>query len=119
MSYFRNLFISIDQLGNTLGAGNPDVTISARTGYFANKQMTKLRLWWKLMEMVIDFAFEPFDGPGHCLKSYDSDQECGHEEGNDLARAFIGITIIIICPVIAILARIWVLINPSVGYKEN
>ena len=36
MSYSRNLFIAIDQLGNALGAGNPDVTVSARTGYFAN-----------------------------------------------------------------------------------
>ena len=118
MSYFKNLFVAIDQLGNSLGAGNPDVTISARTGYFANIGETKIKFWWKFMELIINFAFLPFDGPNHCLDSYNDDEESGHKEGSDIARAFIGILIVLICPFIAIFTRIWVFIFPETGFKS-
>ncbi|MBK7384715.1 MAG: hypothetical protein IPI81_15500 [Flavobacteriales bacterium] len=43
MGYFKNVLVSVDQLGNTLCGGNPDNTISAWTGYFSqvNRDLTK------------------------------------------------------------------------------
>ena len=112
-SYILRVLISIDQLGNTIAGGNPDVTISARTGYFANVEKTNLRIWWRCMEAIIDFAFYPIDGPRHCYKAYKSDEEEGrHREGSDIARAILGIIIILASIPIAILTRIWVLIVP-------
>ena len=64
-SYILRVLISIDQLGNTIAGGHPDVTISARTGYFANVEKTGLRVWWRCMEKIIDFSFRPIDGPRH------------------------------------------------------
>lgn len=63
MSYIKNVLVAIDQLGNAICGGNPDVTISARTGYFANISNTKLKPWWRIMEAIINFAFKPIDGP--------------------------------------------------------
>lgn len=117
MSYFENVLIAIDQLGNALAAGNPDVTISARTGYFANIEKTAMRWWWKTMEFIINFAFKPFDGPNHCLDSYYSDQESSHSEGSDLARGFIGLLIVFLCPYIALFTRIWVILYPDSAYR--
>lgn len=117
MSYFANLFIAIDQLGNTLCGGDPDITISARTGYFSQEGQTNIRMWWRLMEIFINFSFKPFDGPNHCYDSYKSDDEKNHTEGNDAAIAFLGIIIIAMCPFISIFTRVWVYIFPSVGYK--
>lgn len=62
--YLRNLFISIDQLGNTLANGHPDETISSRVG--RNAVAGK---WWALvLEKIIDAWF----GKGHCRDSIGS-----------------------------------------------
>lgn len=98
LTYFKNIFSTIDQLGNALGGGNSDVTISARIGYFSNRGQSKLQLWWRMMEKVINFTFEPLDGLGHCLQSYNNDNESKHEEGNDIGRAFIGIAFLSYVP---------------------
>lgn len=118
-SYILRVLVSIDQLGNTIAGGNPDVTISARTGYFANIKKTRLRLWWRCMETIIDFAFRPIDGPDHCLRAYRADeQEGNHREGNDIARAVLGIFIILASFPISIITRVWVLLVPDCKYNS-
>jgi hypothetical protein len=117
MSYFRNLFIAIDQLGNALTGGNPDVTISARTGYFANVEHTSLRWWWKCMESVINFTFLPIDGPDHCMLAYRNDKEGRSVEGNDFMRALLGVLVIMNCVALAVLIRLWVFIVPAAKFK--
>ncbi|WP_440875964.1 hypothetical protein [Thalassotalea sp. PLHSN55] len=119
MSYLKNVLVAIDQLGNALCGGNPDVTISARTGYFANVGDTSIRMWWQLMERIINFAFSPFDGPNHCLDAYHADNESHHNEGSDFLRALLGFIIIVTCLFIAILSRVWVVFLPSSGYKAQ
>lgn len=53
------VLVAIDQLGNTIAGGNPDATISARTGYFSHVEETTFRPYWLTMERVIDFTFLP------------------------------------------------------------
>jgi len=38
MNWATGVLIGIDQLGNAIAGGNPDSTISARVGNFANKK---------------------------------------------------------------------------------
>jgi len=117
-SYILRLLIAIDQLGNTIAGGYPDITISARTGYFANVEKTRLRLWWLCMERIIDFAFLPVDGPRHCYNAYKSDEESGkHTEGSDIGRALLGAFIVLACIPIAIITRLWVLLVPGAKYR--
>jgi len=110
-SYLLRLLIAIDQLGNAIGGGNPDATVSARTGFFSNIEKTKLRLWWRCMEATIDFAFVPIDGPNHCLQAYHSDKDERHREGSDIARCVLGVGIILVCIPISILTRIYALVS--------
>lgn len=57
MSYFKNILVSVDQLGNAICGGNPDNTISARVGFFS--QTSKSIKFYKIKNAspVIGEAF--------------------------------------------------------------
>ena len=65
--YLWNLFISLDQLANTVLGGDPDETISSRAG----KKQRKGRLAYYLCR-----ALHWID-PGHCKRAIE------HDEGDD------------------------------------
>lgn len=44
--YLKNLFISIDQLINTIFGGDPDMTISARLGRYYKKSWVERSVDW-------------------------------------------------------------------------
>lgn len=111
MSYLLRVLISIDQLGNTLAGGDPDATISARVGYHM-LQPSPSR-YWRTLERVIDFTFEPVDGPGHCDAAYMADTEDRHSSGSDAARLLLGVFVIAGCAVIAPIVRLLVLVRSA------
>jgi hypothetical protein len=63
--YFRNVAIGIDQLFNAVTGGFPDETLSSRAGREAPYSK-----FWRVVEVVIDAMFYPFQGPGHCWNAY-------------------------------------------------
>ncbi len=74
--YASHLFVSIDQLGNALASGNADNTISARVGYYNHHysfENGKVPWYWVVFQKIIDNAFCPVDGPGHCHEAYHND----------------------------------------------
>jgi len=106
--WLKNMAVAIDQLANAFAGGNPDVTISARTGFNANLNSdTTFIYYWKLMEYIINFAFYPLDGPDHCLQSYQNDPDEHHQSGSDFVRAVLGVIIIVSCSCIGII--LWLL----------
>ena len=75
-NYFLNLGYYVDMLGNALLAGNPVITVSARSGLNALKarrgSITGLAAkYWLSCERVINWAFKPIDGPNHCRDAYE------------------------------------------------
>lgn len=114
-----NVLIALDQLGNALCKGNPDATISARTYYFASMEITRQHWYWLFMQTIINWAFRPIDGKHHCRKAYRSEPDNRHEKGNDKARALLGLLIILFCPLIAIILRIWVRLDPSIAHQTG
>lgn len=99
-----NVLVSIDQLGNAVAGGDPDITISARVGFFANvSEDRSFYHYWRFLEIVINFTFYPVDGHGHCLKAYKEDKQSGHQQGNDLMKAILGLIAIIACLFISVL----------------
>jgi len=68
------VMVAIDQLGNALTGGNPDSTVSARVGYFS-VNATKRQAFWKSLEAIIDYAFEPVDGLRHCYQAWQADKD--------------------------------------------
>lgn len=64
--YLKNLAYALDQLLNTLFAGDPDETISSRLGKnYPNSRMTKI--------VNVLFAWQKRDG-GHCASSVEEDE---------------------------------------------
>jgi len=118
MSWMRNVLIGIDQLGNAVAGGNPDVTVSARVGYNAKNVEGKTRYYWLLMEFIINFTFYPLDGPEHCYEAYMADKDEVHKHGSDWMRAVLSIFIIVGCAFLSVITRLYVLIFPKAHYSK-
>ena len=116
MSWISGVLIAIDQLGNAVAGGNPDATISARTGYFANEVDSLFKLYWQIMELIINFAFYPIDGPDHCHQEYLKDKDQHNEAGSDVLRGILGIIVIVFCIPIAVITRLYVLVFPEARF---
>lgn len=106
MGWLPNILIAIDQLGNALAGGHPDVTISARVGYHTLPGQPKSR-YWSLLRRVIDFTFWPIDGDGHCRQAYDSDVQGRSEMGSRTALAILGVFVIAGCLLMALPVRVF------------
>jgi len=120
MPYWFNLLVAIDQLGNTIADGNPDNTISARVGYFASDEhKSRLKAYWKMLERIIDFTFEPIQGPGHCHNAWLAEADETDTQGTYIARIVLGIFVALGCIVISIFIRLAVLLNPHLRHAEE
>lgn len=75
MGYIHNVILAFDQLANAFCGGNPDNTISARVGYFAQVNQYASKYYWRTVETVIDFTYWPLDGPYHCRQAFEADPE--------------------------------------------
>jgi hypothetical protein len=118
VSWIGGVLVAIDQLGNAVAWGNPDATISARTGYFAKVADSPFKLYWQCMEWIINVAFYPIDGPDHCYREYIKDKDQHNEAGSDLVRGVLGLIIIVTCVPIALITRIYVIVFPSAKFKK-
>ena len=113
MIYVRNIFFSFDQFLNTICGGDPDITISARVGYFSkimqwNSQPKNLKkYYWKTSEKLIDWAWKPLDGPKHCWEAYLADRYEDYTSNNCWFFLFlISLIIIPICIVVGVILRL-------------
>lgn len=119
MGYIKNILVAIDQLGNTIASGNPDTTISGRTGYYANHAITLTKWYWVMLQYIINFTFYPVDGYGHCHAAYHKEKGETYQPAKGIIVMFIlsFITIgscFIIAPILYILLMLK-LVEP----KEN
>ena len=118
LSWPLKILIAIDQLGNAIADGNPDVTISARVGEFA-RRVDKNQLFWRTLESIINLAFLPVDGPDHCYNAFKNEPGEKETEGNDIARAILCSFVLIFCPIIYIVLRVAVVFIPEWRYQPD
>src|SRR5512132_3657047 len=91
MPYWLNVLIAIDQLGNAIAGGNPDNTISGRVGFFASADhASKINSYWKTLERIIDFTFEPLQGPGHCYRAWKGEADEADSDVTYFTRIILG-----------------------------
>lgn len=116
--FIYRILVSLDQLGNTLGGGHEDITISARTGYCASILNRK---WWKIVEAIINFTFYPIDGKNHCLQAYRADpRQDKYWKGNAFNFVVVAILATIVCiPVSIILWTLYLLTGGEFGKKSR
>ncbi len=120
MPYWFSLLVAIDQLGNTIAAGNPDNTISARVGYFAsNAHKNKLKKYWRTLEHIIDFTFEPIQGPHHCYNAWQAEADEVDTQGSYFARVILGFFVAVGCVVISAFVRLAIWVSPHLRYKPG
>jgi hypothetical protein len=103
-SYVYNILLSLDQFGNSVFGGNPDSTISARTGYFAARGSER---FWVIQERVINYAFKPVDGSNHCRKAWQADKNETMYEAGPVAKIAMGLTVCVMCVTIGTALRIY------------
>ena len=70
--YLVNLLISLDQLGNSIFAGDPDETISSRIGRIKLKWGGKVPMFRPLTR-IVDKILDKID-PNHSIKSIEYDE---------------------------------------------
>ena len=91
------VFIGLDQLGNALAGGHPDVTISARLGYLGDFHK---RGWFLLVARMVDWAFYPADGEGHCVASWVREDGEGYlrkvRRGNDVGLVLLTLFVVVL-----------------------
>lgn len=111
MSYFKNVLVSVDQLGNTICGGNPDNTISARVGYFSEVNRNPNKYFWKALAKVINFTFWPVDGLNHCRQAFENDpEETFNDNNGDVFRVLISVFIVAFCiPISIVLYTQWMI----------
>ena len=118
LSWPVKVLVAIDQLGNAIADGNPDVTISARVGEFA-RRVDKYQPFWRLLESIINLAFLPVDGPEHCYIAFKNESGEKETEGNDIARAILCIFVLVFCPIIFLILRVAVVFIPEWRYEPE
>lgn len=68
--YLLNILIGIDQLANTILAGNPDETISSAVG----RKAIQGRKWALIAEQLINPIFALLGDENHCRKRIEWDE---------------------------------------------
>ena len=104
MGYVKNVLISIDQVGNAIGGGNPDCTISGRTGYYQYNAVKPFRLYWKLLAFIIDATFYPLDSHHHCREAYLKEKKAEFSDTKNIVFLFLlSLITLVSCSVLAVI----------------
>ena len=104
MNWIVNMLVAVDQLGNAIAGGEPDTTISARIGQQANR--AGAHWFWRLMQGIVNFTFEPIDGPGHCMQAYMNDPNERIIHGNLGALIALCVFVVLACIPLAVIIRL-------------
>ncbi|MGB1042712.1 MAG: hypothetical protein ACPGU6_04905 [Tenacibaculum sp.] len=113
-SWFMNILIAFDQLGNAFAKGNPDNTISARIGYFMHHENGNPSSYWKLLENIVNFTFKPIDGIEHCFVAYCNDKNEIYQKADGFAKVILLLFVVIFTiPTLIIIIRIIAFIFPK------
>ena len=102
ISWWRGVAIAVDQLWNAICHGNPDSTISARTGYLASRGSQ----YWAWLERFINWAFYPVDGPGHCWQAFEGDKNESFFDVGWRSRFGLALIVFFTCPFIGLVLRL-------------
>lgn len=93
-----NIIASVDQLGNSIGGGNRDTTISGRAYYNYAK---KNGWFWVIFMKCIDFSFYGLDGEDHCMQAYDNDRGEVYHDASLLDKLILLLFSIPVCIIVA------------------
>lgn len=104
MSRITRLLEAGDNFINALFGGNPDSSISARTAF--NRQRSHDQTYWIRLARIIDWAFYPIDGHGHCTQAWQNDPSEDYQDANTLDRLGLALLVYPFCLILGLILRI-------------
>lgn len=94
MSKGREIFIKADKRLNWVAGGSLTNTISGRIGFYSNHALLITRIYWVILQAIVDFTFYPMDNWGHCHLSYHADETKGDYKPTDWVVFFFLLSLI-------------------------
>ena len=88
MSKAREIFLKMDRTLNYVAGVSISNTISGRVGYYANHANITTRIYWNILQFIIDLTFYPFDNLGHCHQVHHADKSKGDYKPTELIVFF-------------------------------
>ncbi|MEM8510003.1 MAG: hypothetical protein AAF717_19380 [Bacteroidota bacterium] len=96
-SWFMEVLLGLDQLGNSLAGGHHDSTVSARIGFHLYDEDGARGMYWSFLEFVVNLTFSPVDGPHHCRMAYCSDRDEKFRDGGFFAKLLLLFLVLLAC----------------------
>ena len=112
LDYIFSILVALDQLANAICGGNPDMTISARIGQFAPTSR-----YWRTLERLVDWAFYPWQGPGHCYYAYLAERGRKDRQGSGAAQALLSALLWVLMPPFGLAVRAAVALREAVDVE--
>lgn len=111
LDYIFSILVALDQLANAICGGNPDMTISARIGQFAPGSR-----YWHTLERLVDWGFEPWQGPSHCRFAYMEEKGRSDRQGSAVAQAVLSALLWAVIPPFGVAVRIAVALRKAIWH---
>ncbi len=97
----------LDQTGNFIANGDPDSTISARIGHHTRPEVKYPGRFWLWMRDIVDWAFYPWDGPGHCGGAYVYDRHERFRAVGWFSGPVMAVFVVLGCAAVVVINRLW------------
>lgn len=101
-SWFMEVLLALDQLGNALAGGHHDSTVSARIGFHLYDPKGTRAMYWSFLEFVVNLTFSPIDGPHHCRMAYCADREETFRDGNIVLKIVLVLLVLVTCLILIV-----------------
>lgn len=96
-SWFMEVLLALDQLGNSLAGGHHDSTVSARIGFHLYDPKGARGMYWSFLEFVVNLTFSPIDGPHHCRMAYCADRNEVFKDASVLVKLILVLLVVATC----------------------
>ena len=114
-NYILRVLVAKDCVGNAASGGSYKVTVSARTGYQANKKNPSR--FWLVLEALIDWAFYPIDGLNHCVNSIKEGDR--FKQDSDIRLFAVACLIFLFAPLIGVAIRFFLKMHELYLWVKN
>ncbi len=96
-SWFMEVLLALDQLGNSLAGGHHDSTVSARIGFHLYDVNGARGMYWSFLEFVVNLTFSPIDGPHQCRMAYCADRDETFRDGSWFLKFILALLVLATC----------------------
>jgi len=106
VSRFFNILHAGDNFVNAIFGGDPDASISARTGHYISWHES---VFWNTLARIIDWAFDPIEDR-HCMNAWNNDPNENYQNARWGDRIGLVLVVVPFCALLGVVLRLYRLI---------